>query len=668
MGCMGEIGKIPSNPSEPPPPPVTEPDSSPVDGAAVYSELCASCHGVNGEGSGSSPSLQAASQFADRHPSLLQFPYLVRYNDSSMPFGRTTECTGVSPNTCAFEVSRYIYESFLGTAVTDSLVLDRDGNLIMGEPPVDCAAPHYGPRQIKLLSRHEIQNTLQALVGITDNVTDALPSDFELGGFTNQVNGIATQGHVQAYFNLSQQVATQVQERDFAAIEGLSSECASGAATDLVECQNQLLDGLGRRLFRRPLTDEERADFRELLPLSGDEVQTALSLTLTSLLNAPGFLYRTEVGVAAAEVPQIDLPADTYVLTGYEIAALLSFSLTGSAPDDALLAKATSGALFDADEIRIEASRLLDQPGAGEQMGRFATDWLGTDEVISVGKSSTEFPAFTTQVRSDMKAEVEALFNYILFSDRSLMELVSADYAVVNSSLAEFYGLGARPSPNEGFVSVDGEGQRGGILRTGAFLAANAGFEDSSLIQRAVSIRRNLMCQDIPPPADAVINGGRDDALTQVFADYTQAEIDALTTREYVELQTSPETCAQCHATMINPLGAGLEAYDAVGRFRTADNGKAVDASGALIGLSDVFNTSERADFSNATELNAIIATQRGPSRCLTQKALAYMASTELDARQACVLAPLADQLHAAAPLRTLFESLGTLDTVRFRR
>ena len=820
LGCSGRIGQPEGQEQNQEPPGdngdnPAPPTAGAIDGAVAYQQLCSACHGANGEGGGSSPALNAASAFAGRFTSVAQYPDLVRYNESSMPFGRAAECEGTRPGTCAFEVSRFIYETFLNVPVNEDDVLDDDGDLIVPAPSAECAGPVYGPQQVKLLSRQEIQNSLEALLGITETLTDGLPSDFEYAGFSNQKNGVATQAHVQAYFDLALDAAARARVASFAGIADLSASCATGSG-DAVACQNELLDGLGRRLFRRPLTADERADFAELLPLAASNVQTALELTIAGLLNAPAFLYRTEIGAPASEVidsaedaggtvtvngrsfatrsldytfddeqggvlgfglasngyiehpfaigtgatitiqargqayqgvwPQLevsvagqvldtltvasdtygvyevdaptaaageqplrltfinddsapnpndgdrnvmvadvtvessttslsgelsrelaDVPQDARVLTGYELASLLSYGLTGYPPDDELLSKAESGALVLADELRAQSARLLASERAQAHMGRFASDWLDADDILSIGKSDSLFPNFDDALRADMLTEIEALFRYVLYNDRPIAELLSADYAVVNASLATYYGLAA-PNPADGFVRVQATNERGGLIRTGAFLTVNAGFTDSSLIQRAVSIRSQLLCQEIPPPGDAIVNGGREDSVAQVFADFTQEQIDALTTREYVELQTSPETCAQCHETMINPLGGGLEAYDAVGRFRTTEKGKPVNAVGALIGLTDLFNVTEQAPFANAAELSTVLAQQPGPSRCLTTKALSFLASVSLEGAERCVVDPLASRVFEGAPLRVLFEDLATLPTVRFRR
>lgn len=652
-------------------------DASPpseLDGAALYTEQCAVCHGARGEGGGANPPLANGTAFAQRYLGLRAFPALVRYNEGAMPFGQAGRCEGTRPGTCAFEVSRFLFESFLGTSVDESLVLDEQGQLIESAVEQSCEGPFLGRRQIKLLSRAELRRTLEELLGVVGDVTEALPNDAELDGFDSQLRAAATQGHVQAYFDLALEVATDLRNRSFSGVSGLSADCAEGRATDLAACQAELLSGLGARLFRRELTSDERSDLAELLPLAHGESQTVLELTLAALLNAPGFLYRTELGVRRAELDPEGLPADvaalppeTFVLTGDELAAWLSYGLTGAPPDEVLSQASARGELLFTDNIRAQAARLLDRPSAAVHMGGFASDWLEVGAISSAGKSAELFPEFDRELRADLLTEVETTFLEVLYGGQTVERLFVSPTVQVNARLASFYGLDASLA-SAGFTAVDAGPHRGGLLQTGAFLAVHAGFEESSPIQRAVSIRRRFMCQDIPPPGDAIVTSGRDDALAAVFADYTQQEIEALTTREFVELQTSPEACAQCHATMINPLGVGLEAFDAVGRHRATQKGKPIDARGALIGVTDILDTSERLEFDGARELSEILAAQLETSRCLAAKALTYVASVEPSAAAECVVAPLSERLHEGAPLRTLFEELGTLETVRFRQ
>ena len=290
--CTANIGgERPDTETETPPttpPPTTPPPTGgPVDGAAVYAAECAVCHGPEGRGSGTNPSLRAESEFGMRHANLSAFPRLVRYNDASMPFGRPTACVGTRVGSCGFEVSRYIYETFLGQTVDEAAVTDENGDLMdLPEVKPPCV-DQYAARQIKLLARHEVKATLESLLGVTVDVA-GLPSDFTLAGFTTQVNGVATQPHVQAYFELSQRVAVDVRNAAFGGIADLSAACAAGTGA-MAQCQTELLDGLGRRLFRRALTAEERADYAELLPLSDNDTNIALELTLSSLINAPVF-------------------------------------------------------------------------------------------------------------------------------------------------------------------------------------------------------------------------------------------------------------------------------------------------------------------------------------------------------------------------------------------
>ncbi|MEL6546018.1 MAG: DUF1587 domain-containing protein, partial [Myxococcota bacterium] len=223
VACANEVGAPNADFSEFPDPIGDEENeegrfASNVDGAEAYAALCGSCHGAAGEGVGNSPALNVGSEFAQNY--LGQFASLVIYNDESMPFGRPGGCQGREPGRCAYEVSRYIYEEFLGSRVVDEDVRDE----IEGGGEIDCTETRYGDRRIKLLTRGEIQRTLQDLLGVSESVVNGLPVDYDFNGFSNQIDGIATQGHVQAYFNLAFDVASWSAARDFADIQGLSCD------------------------------------------------------------------------------------------------------------------------------------------------------------------------------------------------------------------------------------------------------------------------------------------------------------------------------------------------------------------------------------------------------------------------------------------------------------
>ncbi|MEN9676957.1 MAG: hypothetical protein RIS76_2853 [Verrucomicrobiota bacterium] len=302
------------------------------------------------------------------------------------------------------------------------------------------------------------------------------------------------------------------------------------------------------RAFRRPLTDDLRQRFINDLFVTNLPPETSVKRALLLVLKSPRFLY-----------PDLGEPADD---SG--VAARLALVLWDSLPDVALREAADRGALRSPEQVREQARRMIAAPQARAKLQGFFEHWLSVEEADDVSKDEKTFPGFDAALRADLRYSLELLVEQVVWSEASdYRELLLADYVPVNARLAKFYGVEA--PDGDGFLKVRFDpGQRAGIFTHPFLLSTFAYHRSSSPIHRGVFLTRNVLGRFLKPPPMAI--------------EFMDDRFDpSLTMREKVTELTRKEACMGCHST-INPLGFSLENFDAVGRFRTTDNAKPVDA------------------------------------------------------------------------------------------
>jgi hypothetical protein len=385
----------------------------------------------------------------------------------------------------------------------------------------------------------------------------------------------------------------------------------------------------------------------------------------------------------------IELAAsDAYVLDPFEYAAALSYMYTGSTPDETLLAAAKNGDLNSPDKVALQIDRLQASARGQEHVRRFAALWMQTNKLYGQNFIRND-RKFTDKVRDSMAKEVEENFAYIFNNNVPFVEFYTADYTFLDATLASYYGI----NRNDGGAGADKfvktpTTTRGGALTTGAFMTTFAHPESTSPILRAVYAREIMLCHHIaPPPA---LNGERA-ALTAVV-DQLKAG-GALSTREYYEKLTNDPLCAVCHASMINPLGGGMEDFSEIGLPQTQQldfglhrNLIPVDFTGNLI-CTENLNDGAQISFSGAKALSKAIGTLSASQACLIEKAYRFgtgraLSPNALDqykSEAALSVAEVNDLSCAAEKLnkvmqdtkqspKAMFKALGLLDVIRIRK
>ena len=343
--------------------------------------------------------------------------------------------------------------------------------------------------------------------------------------------------------------------------------CTPAAVEEEAPCAEQILSTLARRAYRRPPSDAELdrllARYRD--GRRGAQFEAGIELALRHLLAHPAFLFRIE------REPHDIAPDTTYRLTDLELASRLSFFLWSSIPDDELLDLAERGRLRDPAVLDQQVRRMVADPRSHAFVTNFAGQWLYLRNLPEVTPDQKRFPDFDEGLRRAMRRETELFFDSVLREDRSVLELLTADYTFVNGRLAVHYGIPAVRGSHFRRVTL-GDARRRGLLGKGSILAATSYSHRTSPVLRGKWILENLLGTPPPPPPPDVPDLKDDDAEGQV-----------LSMRDRMVQHRANPACASCHA-MMDPLGLALENFDAVGRWRTRSEASTpIDASGTML-------------------------------------------------------------------------------------
>ncbi len=387
--------------------------------------------------------------------------------------------------------------------------------------------------------------------------------------------------------------------------------CSPSAASEEDACAKKILAELLRRAYRRPVThsDIERPFFFYKKGRAADGFENGIEMALRALLVSPRFLFRIERDPSGAAKNQ------AYKVSDLELASRLSFFLWSSIPDEELLSAAESGELRKPAVLEKQVRRMLVDRRSQALVDNFAAQWLYLRNLESVSPDRRLFPDFDDNLRQAFRRETEMLFESIVREDRSVVDLLAANYTFVNERLAKHYGIPHIYGDHFRRIKLGADSPRGGLLGQGSILAVTSYANRTSPVVRGKWVLTNILgtppnppAPDVPPLTEKTPNGKK------------------LTLRERISQHRADPGCASCHDIM-DPVGFALENYDAIGRWRTQDDGLPVDPSGTL---------PDGTKFSSATEFRAALV--RRPELFVstaTEKLLTYALGRGLEAYDA---------------------------------
>lgn len=451
---------------------------------------------------------------------------------------------------------------------------------------------------LRRLTHSQYNHTVRDLLGEETRPADQFPKEDFVNGFTNQADGQSVSPLLaEAYARAAERMARNAFAR------GDTRKlipCAPSAA-----CQQQFIQQFGRRAFRRPLNEAEVARYQKLFALQKEFLKGAQTV-VEAMLQSPNFLFHLEPG-------------------DYALASRLSYFLWDTSPDEELLQAAEKGELRTGDGIDKQARRMLRDERAKPALDEFLAQWIRFDRVRGALRDRRLFPEYSPELVSLMLEETTRLFRSLVWGNGNFMEFFTARYTHLVPELARLYGMEAGAEPWQR-VEFPASIPRSGIVGQSTFLTLAAKPAETSPTERGVFIREHFLCQQVPPPPPGV------NATLPPVTDEKP-----ITQRERLQFHLSNPTCAGCH-TLMDPIGFGLENFDAIGRYRekellvvypSADDLKtrrktkptefqlAIHAEGSIRGIRD-------SEFRNPQQLGAVLAKEPNCQKCVVKQLFRY--------------------------------------------
>ncbi len=484
--------------------------------------------------------------------------------------------------------------------------------------PVACQTPAAGPSPLRRLTRVEYLNTLRDLLGPAVTADVAITPDATSLGFDNSAS-------IQS---VSQLLAEQYESTAITVAAAAVATLPAVLKCDVVAmgedvCARKFIADFGLRAFRRPVTPAEST--RMFTLYSARKVKQgfagAIETLLQGMLMAPQLLYRVELANPATRAGVFEK------LTSYEMATRLSYFLWATMPDQALFTAAAANQLDTPAQIAVQVGRMLGDARARTPVGHFYEQWLNLAGLDGIGKDPKLYPAFKPALPDLWKRETAAFVDDLIFKgDAKLKTLFLADYTFANKSLADFYQLKG-PTSETQFDRVATDANHLGLLTQAGFLAQYANPDQSSPVRRGVFVREEVLGFDLPPPPNDM------DIKAPMFT-------PGVSTRERFAMHSTLPVCAGCHR-LIDPIGLAFENFDAIGKFRTMDQGKLVDVSAELTG------TDVDGAFAGALELSRRLARSERVAASLVTKWFRFAQGRLETPQDACALETLKGQMKA---------------------
>lgn len=490
--------------------------------------------------------------------------------------------------------------------------------------------------QLPRLTRAEYDKTTRDLLGL-----DVQPSSMLAPDTVGSVDQRAWDGFKTAGNSLAAQVMAN------ATAKAKVLPCT----TDSAACIQQFVTTFGQKAFRRPLTTAEVTRYtnfytnRATLTQSGTFDQ-AVQLIINAFLVSPSFLTKSETSEATKDA------SGNFQISSWEMASRLSYTLWGTMPDDTLFTAAQNDKLLAQADILAQAQRMLQDPKARVKMADFHTAYALQGDATRWSEAAhdpTMFPAFTTAMVPELTTEAAKFFDYVTFDLKgTFQDLLTKPVAFVNKDLAPIYGLAASSFGTDYTLTNLDPTQRAGVFTHAGFLASYSSYNRTSPILRGAFLEKQILCRQIPAPPPGAAN--------------TPLPATGNTNRDMVTAQTSADACAGCHASIVNPPGFALEAYDSIGAWQTTEK-----ASGAQINsVADITIGSNTVHVTGPIDLMTAIANSTEGQSCYAQRLVTFSYERDLTSQDVCTVQSMATKM--AQPGYTIISMMTDLtQTQSFR-
>ena len=499
---------------------------------------------------------------------------------------------------------------------------------------------------IRRLTKAEYGNTLHDLFGVSPAIAQDLPDEVSGEGYLNTLSPLQSEQYLSIANEVLDQVfapqgapPTPVQRRLFGRPPGAGTEPRAAARV--------VARSLARQAYRRPPTEAELDVLSKVFGLAMENrlsYPDALRLMVKAVLVSPQFLFITPSAEAVTG-------RDIVPLDDHQLASRLSYLLWATMPDAHLSDLADRGRLREPVVLKAQVTRLLKDSRSRALFDGFGAQWLGLASLASKTFDPVRFPQMTRAMRSAMYDEARLFFGSIVDENRSVVGFVDARYTFLNGTLAPIYGLEKTVTgPKMRRVKL-ADANRGGILAMPGVLATTSFPNRTSPVKRGVWVLEQVLGEEIPSPPPNVPALEKQDPK----------KVADLTLRQRTELHRTDAVCANCHK-LLDPIGFGLENFDAIGRWRAQDDtGGSIDAAGELPG-------GKR--FTSPKELKAIIASRQGDlARNLTEKLLAYSLCRQLEGYDEVVVDRLMETIaQDGYRMQTLITEIATSYPFTHRR
>ncbi len=510
--------------------------------------------------------------------------------------------------------------------------------------------PPVGPTPLRRLSDHEYLNALHDLFPALNPTLPDLPPDVPVAGFENAAEAQEPSDVLVARYEAIANLYAEAAITDASAVSAVTGCSTWSTPLGANLCAVQFIAQMGRRIFRRPLSESEAQRYGVQFQAwqAAVDFEGAVQLTLSMMLQSPQFLYRAEPLASTAVAGAV------IAVEPYAMASRLSFFLWESGPDETLMQAASHDELRTAAQIAAQATRMLEDERARRVLWDFPRQWLGLDRILlseNLVRSSQVDAAWTAATQASASKETQLFVQNTLASGGggTLADLLTSRRAWVDGEMSRIYGI-ANPKTEWSEVSLP-ESERAGLLTRASFLAGFSHSGATSPPVRGNAIQLRWLCelpQSPPPGAD----------LSQPMAAAGQGP---QTNRMLFDTRTKPPACQVCHVAL-NGFGFGLEEYNAAGHHQTTDNGLPVDASGELHG------TDVDGPFNGGVALSAALSKSQAVHHCATQELVRYaLGRAPIDDELPTVDALAKAFLESGGDVRALLVSVAAAPTFRTR-